>query len=356
MEETKKIISSRISVRRVQLNLKQADIVCRINEYINQHKDEFPNGKLLSYTNLSHWETGHRNIPAMYSHALAYALECSEAYLYGEDTAEQQKGKAIPHKRVYLYDKQPVFVVFKNKAYADQWGIIDYKRDEIILATRKFIRLSATKKSQYNEIIQEILPLVPYEMNLGDNGREQLINLPQAILEDRVIIKMKSTDPYVTQLYDGIYKHNENRTAFINNNGLVLPYEGINLSYNVYSTGYMTNYKRVKFNKDYRGKINSEDIEDNEMADTFVPEDVDIINFHEEVQEEFLPKDMQEPLYVGRPTGIHNGLSGVEGKQHQSDYYLQVDGSQAGQASNQNPTEEPKRRRGRPRKDEKQKS
>lgn len=189
---------------------------------------------------ISQWETGAKPIPTKYVDAICQVFGCTKEFLYGKSSnpysSELDEDISVPVAEIdaieiinlHRYDKCPVFVVFENYQYPNGWGIVNLSADKLILSDA-IIKLSSV---DYDAVA--FYPMKPlYIPNIKPDGSKKL-DLVKALNADYVYIIMNSPDKVIRSMYDGVYHHNENRTAFINAIGLTLPYEGMNKSYTVY--------------------------------------------------------------------------------------------------------------------------
>lgn len=203
---------------------------------------------------ISQWELGRKKPPMDTMRALAEVLGVSVFYLTGDTDSMDPKAKPEPREDdgepaakgmeiprtvksekiapldYIYYDRKPVFVVFPNKEFADQWGILDMKR--------KVVSTLIGKVSLLNHAVS----LFPYEVYSYPAYKKRIAKpIPMAKLDSahQVWVEMNSSDDAVRNLYNGWYIHNQNHTALINiSNNLVLTYAGYGVSYRAYNDPY----------------------------------------------------------------------------------------------------------------------
>lgn len=199
---------------------------------------------------ISHWELGRKKPSIDALNSLAQALGVSLYYLTGttdsmdpdakpdevkeepeyndgKEVTRVVKSEKIPIGNYVNYDKKPVFVVFPNKEFIDQWGILDMKRKVVSTLVGKI------------SIVNHVVMLFPFEVYSYPAYKKRAAKpIPMAQLDKahRIWIEMNSTDDAVRNLYNGWYIHNQNHTALINvSNSLVLSYAGYGVAYRAYN-------------------------------------------------------------------------------------------------------------------------
>ena len=79
--------------------------------------------------------------------------------------------------------------------------------------------------------------------------QKKSLSIQELMNREPVYIQMNSADSSIRSLYDGWYHHNENKTALINNEGLVLPYSGLKKAYLAYGYSYDKKIARKYYDK-----------------------------------------------------------------------------------------------------------
>lgn len=228
-------IGNRIAELRVKSNLKQSDLARLLSEMAGRTS-------VLQPTSISAWETGRRNPASHYITFMAQVFGVTEAYLLCltddpkkeepdnlptdldmSSTASRSLAKRIDKETMFAYDGKPVYVTFKNNIHVDQWGIYDDK-------TRRIVLRSFMIKTD-SESIDSIYTFAPFVITAKSRPIQTLSVLLNA---ETVYLVMRSRDPEVVNLYEGWYRHNENKTRLINASGLTMPYNGLNVAYYAY--------------------------------------------------------------------------------------------------------------------------
>ncbi len=228
-------IGNRIAELRVKSNLKQCDLARLLSEMTGR-------SSVLQPTSISAWETGRRNPASHYITFMSQLFGVTEAYLLcltndpkkeepdylptekpTTDIASLSLSKRIDRETMFAYDGKPVYVSFKNNIHVDQWGIYDDKTKRIVL--RSFMIKTNS------DSIDAIYTFAPFVITAKSRPIQTLSILLNA---ETVYLVMRSRDPEVINLYEGWYRHNENKTLLINSAGLTLPYNGLNVSYYAY--------------------------------------------------------------------------------------------------------------------------
>ena len=122
---------------------------------------------------------------------------------------------------ISMFHGRPVYVTFKNYTHPSQWALVNKERSSLIL-TEGIMPLSnkSIDKIYVNNIyFSSITNEIPMDM-------AKLINSKHPVW-----CEMISSDAYIKGLYNGWFHHNETHTCLINERGLTLPYEGIDISY-----------------------------------------------------------------------------------------------------------------------------
>lgn len=228
------IIPGRLALLREQTGWSQLQLAEKISEVLGSERQ-------LTASIVSMWETGRRKMPYKYMDVVTGLFNVTPYYLLGltDDktshassvlTGESNKIE-IPFEHIYKYDNEPIFVEFINYMHENSWGIYDKTKNQIVFKNYIY-KLSNVKN---NSIRLYIIP--PDYALVFSVERKKTLDMIKMLTYNKVYISMCSPDRSIHSLYDGWYHHNENRTALINNIGLVLPYDGLNISYHAYSMG-----------------------------------------------------------------------------------------------------------------------
>ena len=237
-----------LSVRRNEQNVSQAEVVEALREYMFSEEWGDKKKPTLNNSSVSAWETGKRAVPAKYIKPLCDILDATEGYLRGfTDNPHEEtlmpiisetskdvilKKTMVAREKLYLYDKQPLYIVSKSLSLPSGWGIFDSARNRIVLYNQI---LSLNNWTNLDDL--EFYAAIPYFADNTPLSTKQKYPLsPSDIFErDRMYISMKTPDEALRNEYNGWYRHNENRSGLINEaNGLVLPYSGIDVSFFAY--------------------------------------------------------------------------------------------------------------------------
>lgn len=236
------IVPLRLLHLRTINGITQAQLASAIVEHIYTSTG---NHLSLSSAYISQWETGYKPIPFKYIGALCTVLGCTEEYLLGissdptssipdEAPLESEKNispmpEQIPVNSLHKYDQLPIYVVFNELQHKNCWGLLNIQANKIILPD-SVINISAIDLSSIS--LYPANPNFTTEIKSADLKK---LSFAEAINSEIVYIEACSNDASIRSQYTGYYHHNENKTCFINSSGLTLPYDGINLYYNVYS-------------------------------------------------------------------------------------------------------------------------
>lgn len=183
---------------------------------------------------VSAWETGRKLPPASVILDLAKFYGVSTDYLFGlTDTLEESytptnKHKATPELQIrwsdlQQYDGQPIYVVFDNETYSNQWGILDYIKKQVIF--RDFNMVLTKQCSYYISIPVDEITLM--------NKTRKFITMRSLMEKDRIWIESLSKDAVIRGKINGWYTHDVTHSFLINNcTGQTLPYNGLGVTYN----------------------------------------------------------------------------------------------------------------------------
>lgn len=248
-EECGNITGMRIATARKAKGITQRELATLLADY-NKRKKPYSVGIV------SQWELGRKNPPFSVLMSLSRVLGVSISYLAGDTVSMDQNATAdkpeveeektsslsgkeiprsvrterIPVSEYSYYDKKPVFVVFPNKDFIDQWGILDIKRQAVITLSGKL------------SLNMHVMTLYPYEIYSYPAYKKRVAKpIPMADLEQthQVWIEMNSSDDAVRNMYNGWYIHNQNHSALINiSNNLILTYAGYGVAYRAYKEPY----------------------------------------------------------------------------------------------------------------------
>lgn len=232
----KKIIAQRLTAARLDRSLTQSELAQLISEITHR---ETP----IAIPTISSWEQGRRSPSEEMIYALAQIYGIRREYLQGlsddkygfgkEDGDDKASDHVVTQKMLSDYDKKPLYVEFKNIKHEDQWGIYDHNSRSILCLAG---RLHADDPS-----ISRLLAMEEHYFTANlSNGKKPMSYLKLMNYTSKIFVEMKTTDPYIRGKYNGWFKHNEDHTALINSIGLVLPYEGLNVSYEAYAPGRAT--------------------------------------------------------------------------------------------------------------------
>lgn len=230
------ILPSILISLREEYNMTQQDFVDRIYEFSGEEIS-------LTKANVSLWETGRRPVPYYLHKIIAKVFNVTTTYLYGltddpkndkpipAKLSNRSSDKEIPIDKLRLYHGLPVFVAFTNFQAENGWALYDKRLNALVFTDNKLELNSQNLKAIK---LYEMRPeyLCDYSVS------SKMLQLSEAIKKNRVYIKMRTDNESICNIYDGFYRNNENYTAFISQTGLVLPYDGVGISYNIYSENY----------------------------------------------------------------------------------------------------------------------
>lgn len=234
------VIPDRLAYLRVKANLTQSKLVEYIREQLvadGARKIPKSNPSIISS-----WETGRRHFPDKYLKYLSELYSVTEGYLRGytndpDEEADEMSVKPlelsvieIPMTNLYQYHKRPVYVIFRLYTGQNGWAILNYW-------DRQLVFYNSVYDFSTDDLVNERLMIyatAPLFENTVYIRHQFPLEFKQVLAADRVYICMKSPDPFIRGKYNGWYTHNEDHTALINSRGMVLPYDGIEVSFAAY--------------------------------------------------------------------------------------------------------------------------
>lgn len=223
------IIAKRITLLRNERNLSQEQLASMLSELTTREKP-------YSTQLISSWESGRRPPTEKMITLLSHFFGVTEEYIRGvsdnPDTTESAKdsnaGIEVELSELGNFDGRPVFVAFKNLSHKDQFAIVNTSRKVLIMRDGMLpyanpdIRAIYASEPDYAYFMSKG-GHYPLDMNTLLNNKNNLF-----------FVEMISSDPVVQGQYNGWYRRNSNNTALINSIGLVLPFDGLGISYNAY--------------------------------------------------------------------------------------------------------------------------
>lgn len=229
---------SRLALLRKENELSQSAFAKAFSEYAGRKKE-------LTLTTVSFWETGGRMPEVNTLIAIARYFDVSLDFLIGLSNSRDNASIPvssdsdspvalyeaifrIPDKDIRKYNGLPIFVVFPNLEFQNQWAILD--ADASTLITKSGSIKMGTFMGEYYTFPKPAD--IYYSFNNLHSYNER--NIMKA---DKFWVEIKSNSDELRKEYAGWWKHNENKTGIVNMaNGLTLPYEGLGISYNAYMT------------------------------------------------------------------------------------------------------------------------
>jgi transcriptional regulator with XRE-family HTH domain len=219
-------IGQRLAQLRLEKGLTQGQFCDRFTEFTGCENK-------LTNSSVSSWEQNRRTptIETLINLASFYGVSCD--YLFGITDERNATGgrekqgnvreimshadTPLKHSDLPNYNGMPVFIKFKNNTHLNQWGILDCSKKRVIC---KDFAVSLT------------IHIECYPYAIQEPVRTQITSYQKLIATEYVWIKMQTSDSEICGLYNGRYKHNENRTALVKlDNGLMLPYSGLDIAF-----------------------------------------------------------------------------------------------------------------------------
>ncbi len=232
MQNSNYTFGNRLALLREQAGYGQEEFAVRFSEYINA-------SKFYKGVTVSAWETG-RKTPSINSlKQMCSFFNVTSDYLLGLSDDPGQSGGSneksdnhlspstlIRKKDYSSYDQEPVFIVFPNKEFENCWGLMDFPKQRMITSSHIF---------QFGAVKYELYNYFPLNEKAANYKQHRPLSMMQLLNAKKVYVGMVSAEAKIRAKYDGWYRHNEDRTFLVNSLGLVLPYDGLGISYNAYS-------------------------------------------------------------------------------------------------------------------------
>ncbi len=234
--DDKTAFANRFSVLRNRTGKTEEDFADEFSEYSGRRKGFSP-------LTISSWDTGTR-FPTLGTIVdLARYFKVSSDYLLGlsnienpegtdldEDGAikesKKEPGLLIKKENLKHYDGQPVYVVFKDKTFSDAWGLVDAKMKRVVFSDKLLPFSTRIKCTFYAEVpINERDPMY---------HNRRALSITQVSKSKKVWVELRSTEGYIKGRYDGWYDVHSDKELLVSHLGLVLPFEGLSISFNAY--------------------------------------------------------------------------------------------------------------------------
>jgi transcriptional regulator with XRE-family HTH domain len=241
--KNKNILGTRLVELRKEKKLTQQGLVEKLQEFLDQDEP-------MSPLTISAYENGNRLPTLVTLIALSRIFNVSADYLLGIDRIptldEKKKAEATATDSVIMpeydliirpqdyekYDGLAVYITAKSNSplsIKPQWGKMKYYDKMIVLDLNEYVELSS------NLVIYRAKPVTAQFYEKCDMFALTFSSLQNARM---VWVEPITQDKEVRTTYRGYYTHNSTRTMLINvQNGNVLPYTGLNITFNAFSVG-----------------------------------------------------------------------------------------------------------------------
>lgn len=242
---TNPIIAQRLTQLRKKNNYTQKQVITMLSEMTPATRQT-----RLSDSVVSQWEKGARTPAFDMLNLLAKLYQVTPDYIMGAtDDPQGHSDKSIDYKayrnmqpvsktdnditeipmsEINLFDGFPVFIYFKNLQHSDQWGIVNFSK-------KAFILRNGLLDINDPSILKICTDKLAYRGRVTNCSNTPLDYSRLLTTTGTVWVEVTSPDTQVQSLYNGWYKHNENKSCLVNALGLALPYEGVRISYNAYT-------------------------------------------------------------------------------------------------------------------------
>ncbi len=220
------VIGNRIGLIRSRNNMSQEDLANALSELSGSQKSSML---------VSHWENGRRVPDNDTITLLANYFNVSEEYIRGytddPNSTETEKREAnirLKPEDYGAFDGKVVYLSFENYTLEDQPAIVNYDKHAFIIKNGKI--------AFDNSDIRAVYISEPDYMNYKSSTGMRPIDMATLRHTKHILwVEMCSPDSIVRTKYNGWYRKNERDDGIINiDEGYVLPYEGLNISYHAY--------------------------------------------------------------------------------------------------------------------------
>lgn len=224
--ELTKVMKERIKEIRIKKGLSQREFADEFSKVIERDAK-------ISVSCVSSWEIGQKRPSYELLIALASFGEVSVEYLLGiSDQKNSNRNKAfemseyvveIPAKNLLNYDGKPIFLEVPGEEQK-RWGI--YNHEERAFHCK-------TETIPVNNVIR-FFAAAP-EAWPSHKQQNKRLNYKMFQNASRFWIEYENDDAFIAQKYSGWYRHTEDHSAIINEEGNILPYQAFDIHYKVYS-------------------------------------------------------------------------------------------------------------------------
>lgn len=234
-------LSERLPLLRKEKGLNQQEFGYDFAKYMGRPK-------AYSFTTVSAWEIGRKSPKLKTLYSMASYFGVSVDYLCNltsdrngradeltiDVKSKEERDLIISDSKLLIdkedykkYDAMPVYIVFKNMEFPNTWGILN-------ISEQKILTLKGTLPLGQYDITLYAYPL-PSEM-FFNFYKIHAYSLTTLLQTKTFWVEIYSSDKELKGKYNGWYQHTPNKDGIINcNNGLLLPYTGLNVSYCAYS-------------------------------------------------------------------------------------------------------------------------
>lgn len=228
--------ANRLTLLRHQKKLTQQELANTLSEIENR-------GKTYSLLSVSGWESGDKYPSVKTVITLCEYFNVSSDYLLGftndpgnnkiisaaktDVESEKKPNYIVTYNELRAFHKEPIYVVFNDKSAEDGWGIYDAIKKRIVFSNQ-FLYITKELNCTYYAHI-------PDELSSPNYSLKKRLTMGQMVKAKKVWIEMITTSEFIQGQYNGWYRINESGTCLINSQGLTLPFEGLNISFNAYT-------------------------------------------------------------------------------------------------------------------------
>lgn len=232
----KNINGNRLALLRQKRGWSQDTFAEKFSEFAPRYNKDGSIKPPYQTMTISNWETGRKVPPSETLLQLAAFYNVSFDYICGRTNEETptttsndyyKVTEKIPYNKLSDYDGLPVYMVFNDPLYDDQWGLIDIENSRVIC---KDGLVSLCHNIEYYQSI----PLT--QVSILSNDSKYLLNMRDMMASDKVYVESLSDDVTINEKIKGWYSHTPDKMFLMNKaNGYTLPYEGLGITYNAYS-------------------------------------------------------------------------------------------------------------------------
>ena len=224
------LLSQRLRKLREEKGLSQKDLAKHLSLFMGRDKN-------ISVSAVCSWELGAKKPP--YETLLGFSdfYGVSTDYLLGKTSNRSGNNDArifdledyiikITEEQLKAnFANKPVYLVFKNSAISNRWGIYNKENDRFCCAENIVVN---SPSIEYYAVTPESLP------NFNSMKNNISISLDEAKKCDQVWIEYENPSEDLRSRFSGWYHVDTKSSVFLASSGFALPFDSIDVIYHVY--------------------------------------------------------------------------------------------------------------------------